>query len=232
MNGINCDGEGGWTRVAFINMTQSGATCPTGLTQKNYTNIRHPLCGRPSISDISYCASTNFSPNGLTYNKVCGQVRGYEFHHIDAFYTFNNDIDSAYVDGVSITHGSNPRKHIWTYAGGLSEGSTDTPACPCNTGYNGGLNLSATFIGSHYYCESGLDAGQSFSNVLYADDPLWDGQQCDDAESTCCPANSKMPWFYRSLDTQTSDDIELRVCSNRGDTEEEIPIDIMEFYIK
>ena len=28
-------------------------------------------------------------------------------------------IDIPYVDGVSITHGASPRKHIWTYAAGL-----------------------------------------------------------------------------------------------------------------
>ena len=34
MEGTNCGGEGGWTRVAYVNMSQSGATCPEGLTQK------------------------------------------------------------------------------------------------------------------------------------------------------------------------------------------------------
>ena len=234
MNGINCDGEGGWTRVGYLNMTQSGATCPTGLTQKNFTNIDHPVCGRESIGDISYCASTNFSTKELTYHKVCGQVRGYQFNHIDAFYSFSahNNIDSPYIDGVSITHGTNPRNHIWTYIGGLYEDGASITACPCNTGYSGGVNVTATFIGSHYYCESGLNPGVPFSPVLYATDPLWDGQQCDGPESTCCPANSKMPWFYRSLDTQTTDNIELRICSNRGVTEEDVPIDIMELYIK
>uniref|UniRef100_A0A1X7SGE9 Uncharacterized protein n=1 Tax=Amphimedon queenslandica TaxID=400682 RepID=A0A1X7SGE9_AMPQE len=71
MNSINCDGEGGWTRVGYLNMTQSGATCPTGLIQKNYTNIDHPLCGK--VAGNMGCASTTFSTNGLTYNKVCGQ---------------------------------------------------------------------------------------------------------------------------------------------------------------
>ena len=227
MNGINCDGEGGWTRIGYLNMSQSGATCPTGLTQQNFNNIDHPVCGKVAAG----CASTAFSSNGLTYNKVCGQVRGYQYADTDAFYHLGSGIDSAYVDGVSITHGSNPRKHIWTYAGGNIESDTTADGCPCNTGFNGNRNLSATFIGSHYYCESGLDPGQSVSDVLYAADPLWDGQQCDDAESTCCPANSKMPWFYRSLDTQTSDDTELRLCSTIA-TSEDTPVDIIELYIK
>uniref|UniRef100_A0A1X7SG80 Uncharacterized protein n=1 Tax=Amphimedon queenslandica TaxID=400682 RepID=A0A1X7SG80_AMPQE len=114
MNGINCDGEDGWTRVGYFNMTESDATCPAGLIQKNFTNIDHPLCGR--LANSSTCISTTFSSNGLTYNKVCGQVRGYQSFRARAFLNFQNDIENFTVDGVSITHGSNPRKHIWTYA--------------------------------------------------------------------------------------------------------------------
>lgn len=31
MEGLNCDGEGGWTRIGYLNMTAPGATCPSGL---------------------------------------------------------------------------------------------------------------------------------------------------------------------------------------------------------
>ena len=34
MEGTNCGGQGGWMRVAHVNMSQSGASCPQGLTQK------------------------------------------------------------------------------------------------------------------------------------------------------------------------------------------------------
>ena len=37
MEGIHCDGESGWTRVAFINMSEPGSSCPPGLVQ--YDNI-------------------------------------------------------------------------------------------------------------------------------------------------------------------------------------------------
>ena len=67
-------------------------------------------------------------------------------------------------------------------------------------------------------------------HILYPDDPLWDGQQCNGLEGPCCPANSTMPWFYRSLDTHTNDDIELRVCGTF--TDEDTPLDIIELYIK
>ena len=41
MEGTNCGGEGGWTRVAY--MTQTGATCPVGLNQRSFNNKSY--CG-------------------------------------------------------------------------------------------------------------------------------------------------------------------------------------------
>ena len=232
MKGTHCDGKGGWTRVAYLNMTESGATCPPGLSQQEYNNINHGLCGRPSSSSSAGCSSTTFSTLGLNYYKVCGQVRGYQYHSSDAFEPLSAGIDSYYVDGVSITYGLNPRTHVWTYAGGLTEDRIDLFACPCNKGYSGGRNVASTFIGSHYYCESALDPGKSWTNVLYANDTLWDGKNCSSREASCC-TNSKMPWFNRLLDDMTQDDIELRVCGNGGvSNDEDTPLDIIELYVR
>ena len=229
MEGINCDGEGGWTRIAYLNMTEPNATCPTGLILQEYDNIDHPLCGR---DDKVGCNSAIFSSTGLMYSKVCGQVRGYQYSTSDAFLSLGNGIDSYYVDGVSITYGrTNPCKHIWTYAAGVSEQRNGSATCPCNTGFDGSRDPASTFIGSHYYCESGNPIS-GLSPVLYADDTLWDGQQCNGLEGPCCPANSTMPWFYRSLDAHTNGDIELRLCASNLHDNEEVPLDIIELYIK
>ena len=37
MEGSHSDGEGGWTRVAFVNMSEPYSSCPPGLVQ--YDNI-------------------------------------------------------------------------------------------------------------------------------------------------------------------------------------------------
>ena len=63
MEGTNCGGEGGWMRVAYVNMTQPGATCPQGLTQTSYNN--KSLCGNFGYG----CNSTVFSTL-----VECGQV--------------------------------------------------------------------------------------------------------------------------------------------------------------
>ena len=113
MEGTNCNGEGSWTRVAFVNMSQPGATCPTGLTQIQLSGLT--LCGRGASNLIQ---STFFTTHGLNYSAVCGRVRGYQSGTPSAFEN-SVPIDEAYAEGVSITHGTSPRKHVWTYAVGF-----------------------------------------------------------------------------------------------------------------
>lgn len=208
-------------------MTVPCATCPNGLTQQNYSNIAHPLCNR---APGNYCDSTFFSTQGQTYSKICGRVRGYQFGDIDSFISIAVGIDNMYIEGVSITHGRNPRQHIWTYAAAITEDDLSASGCPCSTGYAGGINIATTFVGSHYYCESGIRSHQLVTSVLYPNDTLWDGQQCNGPEAPCCQGSSTMPWFYRSLGTHTSDDIELRLCG--GHDGESTPLDIIELYVK
>ena len=231
MNGTHCDGKGGWNRVAYLNMTESGVTCPPGLSLYQYNNIDHGLCGRPRSILSAGCSSTIFSTLGLKYYKVCGQVRGYQYGSPSAFLPLSKGIDSYYVEGVSITYGQNPRTHIWTYAGGLTENRVDAHACPCNKGYASSKNVASSFVGNHYYCEAGLDPGKQWTKFLYANDPLWDGKACDSHEGSCC-TNSKMPWFYRILDDITQDDIELRMCSDEAASNEDTPLDIIELYVR
>ena len=231
MNGTHCDGKGGWTRVAYLNMTESGTTCPRGLSLQQYNNIDHGLCGRPTSSSSGGCNSTTFSTLGLNYYEVCGQLRGYQYNSPDAVHRLNKGIDSYYVDGVSITYGQNPRTHIWTYVVGRKENLFFVGGCPCNTGYIAGSKVSSSFIGSHYYCESGLDPGKNWTSVLYANDPLWDGKNCDSNEVSCC-TNSKLPWFYRVLNDITRENIELRVCGDEPTSNERTPLDIIELYVR
>ena len=153
-------------------------------------------------------------------------MRGYQFGSSNGFNTGTINIDSDYVDGVSITYGSNPHQHIWKYAAGLYETRLDSTGCPCNSGNS---TSPPPFVGNDYYCESG--SYSSYSYILYPDDPLWDGQNCNGPESTCC-TNPNMPFFVKSLNETTTEDIELRVCSSGGTRNEEIPLYIIEVYVK
>ena len=225
MEGTNCGGEGGWTRVASVNMSQSGATCPQGLTQRLIFGNNY--CGRNIIG----CQSTYFSTHGLSYSRVCGRLRGYQYGGTDAFkagidnqYT---SADSNYVDGASITYGSNPRKHVWTYASGIVEYLINHKySCPCN---NGSTYQAPSFVGSDYYCESG--SMQSEMHVFHSD-LLWDGQQCTGLEGPCCN-HPNMPWFNMTLSETTTENIELRLCGDNSLTADgNVLIELIELYIR
>ena len=141
----------GWVRVANLNMTDLDQQCPEKL-QLSFTNSVR-LCGRSSIGPG--CDSVTFTAYGVQYQQVCGRVRGYQYRSPDAFYTtcsWSCTVDDSYVDGISITHGDRPRKHIWTYAAGLTEAYTYSKCCPCSGG-----TPPPNFVGSDYYCESGLN---------------------------------------------------------------------------
>ena len=215
----------GWVRVANLNMTDPEQLCPENLNLSYTNTIR--LCGRRTDSR---CDSVAFTSYGVQYRQVCGRVRGYQFRSPDAFSSTHCPapctIDNPYVDGVSITHGASPRKHIWTYAAGVYE-NEGRDTCPC-TGYG---TSSPAFVGSDYYCESALSGPPWEPPVLYSNDTLWDGQDCDGLEGTCCdPPN--LPWFCKELPQPTTDNIEFRLCGDESRTNEDIPIDLVQLYIQ
>ena len=233
MEGSDCDSKGGWMRVGYLIMSEPGGTCPPGLTSHQYNNIDHGLCSRP-VSSSGSSPSVFFSTYGVIYNKICGRVIGYQYGSPDGFppnlgggYLYNPNIDNIYDYGVSITYDSNPRKHVWTLGVGVFDYSACVYCCPCNTGNTGTV---PSFVGSDHYCESGIASG-GWSSVLYANDPLWNGQQCGGLEGPCC-TNSKMPWFIKTLNENTNKDIELRVMADESTSNEDIPLDIIELYIR
>ena len=132
-----------------------------------------------------------------------------------AYITNNNlTIDDVYVDGVSITYLNTPRKHIWMYAGGpymilLLITSFTICNCPCKQNSTG---ITPPYVGTDYLCESGFSicCGHEW-NTVFAADPLWDGQQCGGLEAPCC-THPNMPWFIKTLNETTTENIELRLC--------------------
>ena len=212
-------------RVANLNMTDPDQQCPENL-QLSYTNLIQ-VCRRRTGG----CDSVTFTTHGVRYRQVCGRVRGYQFASPDAFKQIAHcpapcTIDNPYVDGVSITHGASPRMHIWTYAAGYTENEVETATCPCT----GSGASPPDFVGSDYYCESGLTT-HPWDFVVYSDDPLWDGEDCDGLERTCCdPPN--LPWFCKELPQPTTDNLEVRICGDENLSNEDTPIDLVQLYIQ
>ena len=229
---LNCGGhKGGWMRIADLD-TSRGDDCPTGWSKLTTpTDPSHPtldVCR--STSDDPGCYSTIFTVNGTSYHKVCGKVRGYQGLTTDAFGGPRNtgkDINNPYVDGVSITLG-NPRKHVWTYASGISEGEDrGTSNCPCS--HTPGAPAHA-FIRDHYYCESGFEATKQVA-LFYTDDTLWDGSGCIHAANNCC-TNIDMPWFFRKFPIAQKDDIEVRICVDQAFSDESVVVDQLQLFVK
>ena len=196
-----CAGIGGrWTRIAHFN-TNSGDDCPSGWIKNNLTDYRNTryFCRPPGRSPKgNLCYSTQFSiPNGISYTSVCGRVQGYQKGLTSGFRGGNRNrtLNKAYVDGVSITHGSEPRHHIWTYAVGWTEYPHHRWGCPCNSN---AAPQPPSYINDNYYCDSG-SIEPPFAEGYFLRDPLW-GLGClefqtSEFNKTCC-SNEHQPWFY------------------------------------
>ena len=232
-----CGSGGGWTRLAYLDMTDSTENCPSGFKLYQSGGVR--ACGR-ATSSVGSCTSVQFPSNRISYSQVCGRVVGYQYASPDAIDTTiggissHNDINSYYVDGVSITRGS-PRQHVWTLMAGITEASYFKNTrdarynCPCSQGSPQNSTLQS-FIGNDYYCESG-NPNNVFHFTLYTSDPLWDGKGCGSLEGNCCTAPG-LPWFHKVLNTTTTDYLELRVCGDQETTNDDVPVSFYELYVK
>ena len=210
-----------WRLVAYINMDQQGAVCPPQLTQVHNTTTNQRACGRTVNNS---CSSITYHTGSKNYTDVCGRVRGYQFGEMNAFgpaYYQGQRINGSYVDGISITTGS-PRRHLWTYA--VRKNEIGGEFCPC-ANIPGVTVQIPSFVDNHYYCEAG------FVNTTYGktawEDPLWDGEGCTIAGNKCC---ERYGWFHRDIPS-TTDNIEVRWCSNYLRTHEDIYTDLVEIWV-
>ena len=205
----SCGGvTGGWMRVAYLDMTNSSHQCPSGLRQRTDSGVRS--CA--ASSDTATCSSVLYRSHGIQYSRVCGKIIAYQANTVDGFFAIfrarEPRIDSNYVDGVSLTHGNPPRKHIWSFAAGPCPGRAPAPA----------------FVNNHYFTD-----GLAHRQPLDVHNPLWDGVDC--GTNTCCRLNNP-PWFHRQFPQPTADDIEMRVCRDQERGDEDVAIKVIEIYVQ
>ena len=208
---------GGWSRVAYLNMTDPTHQCPPAWREIT-TPVR--TCGRTNETVLSPlhlnpgslggCSSVSFSSYNISFSHICGKIIGYQFATPDSFAAFAagfTEIEDPYVDGVVITRGTE-KEHVWTFAAG----SEDYPSIP-------------SFVGQDYFCEARSVVG---TGPFYSDDPLWDGEDCGTG-SSCC---NDPPYFCKSLPEPTTDDIEVRLCGDEGLANEDTPIELIEIFVQ
>ena len=219
------DSDGKWMRIAFLNMSDPSAQCPDA-----WREVESPIltCRRQYQKSIS---SVTYSSHGIPYSRVCGRITAYYFGETEAFVGFvsqnQSTLDDAYVDGISITYGQNPRKHIWTFAAG--RGTTGGITCPCSTIH---MITVPPFIHEEYFCERGITT--NFNLSFIDSNPLWDGHGCT-GSSTCCEFNNP-PWFCKQLIESTTEDIEIRVMGSVGPSfsleNEDTPVQLIEIFVQ
>ena len=103
---VNCDMElecgghkGGWTTIVKLD-TSKGDSCPSGWS-KITTPGDLPKVVYRSGNDAGGCYSAIFTTYNITFNKICGQVKGYQKGNPNAFSSTKSI--NKYVDGLSIT---------------------------------------------------------------------------------------------------------------------------------
>ena len=213
--------ETGFTNVYFLDMKDSCQDCPTNF-KLNVDGSRR-LCGK-GISG-SGCSSLVIPLNGQKYSRVRGRVVAYQYASPDAFHSGSTNINGVYVDGISITHGTNPRKHVWTLAASLYPYRNSVVTCP-GTGHG---KAQPSFVGDNYFCSTGNLDNAPWQRKLY-DTPLFSTVtgNCE----LCSGASYDIPYFCRQLPQPTTDDLEVRICLNQPLSDEDIRVESIELYIQ
>ena len=230
----SCGGAGGWTRAAYLNMSDPNQQCPSNW---NLTTTPIRGCGR-RVTGRRQCDSVTYSVHGRTYSSVCGRILAYQRGEVYAFYyaiTRNLDtIDTAYLSGVSLTHGpAETRQHIWSFVVASYEQDPHYSTyvnCPCTNTAVSWPHQVPSFINNDYFCDTGNPGPGSSFTTYYTDDPLWDGKGCS-STSTCCEFNTP-PWFCKSLPQPTSDDLEIRNCYTDPSFATDNLITLIDVYVK
>ena len=226
---------GGWSRVAYLNMTDPTHQCPPAwreITEPvrtcGRTNETVPLPNDPTL--LGGCSSVSFSTYNISFSYICGRIIGYQFASTDAFHAYTisryTRLEDPYVDGVVVTRGTE-KEHVWTFAASLTESGFLPFVCPCTNSQS--TQSIPSFVGQDYFCETGVTGSWSLG-TFYLDDPLWDGEDCGSG-STCCELHDP-PYFCKSLTEPTTDDIEVRICADESPFNDDTPIELIEIFVQ
>ena len=210
----SCNGiRGRWRRIAYLSNNISPVECPMGFQVITDPNVP-ALCKRNPIG--AGCSSITYSTNGNSYSQVCGTIHGSYFGDPDGFKSFssirfksaNTLLRDNYVDGISLTHGTMNEHHIWTLSAIVN---FDNPTDICSVCDDN----KPSYVGMDYSCDVVEQCRDSCSPRQ-----IWGDNQCKGSNT-----------FFKNLMQPTSDDIEMRVCTDQDENDEEIFLSFVELYV-
>ena len=151
---FSCNGiPGRWKRIAYLNTDENQISCPSGFEIRSDTS-NPPLCRL--IHSNQGCNSVIYPSNGTSYSQVCGTVRVHPEGTPDGFQDFfrktepiDATLEGNYVDGVSFTHGTSPRSHIWTYSPVTSIGTGSDRCSLCDNNKPSSIGTDYTCVAAH-----------------------------------------------------------------------------------
>ena len=225
---LDCDGVvGGWRQIADIDPS-TGSGCPEGFFQENFSPPGQPpsfLCAPVSAAGPGCLVSLFFPVNSIEYGQVCGRIIGiydqstFDLTGFGSLTGGTGTIDGLYVEGISLTYGSSPRTHIWTFAATNVGRDPSNNTCPC-------VSVSAPqppgFVGNNYFCDS-------------TSAPVWDGNECSGSDNCSCTEDqgNGPPLFLRTFDTPVAEDIEMRLCTDSaGAARDSVDPSLVELYVR
>ena len=99
---------------------------------------------------------------------------------------------------------------------------TDISNCPCK---QNSVAVVPPFVGIDYYCDSGQFYCCYYSPETF-ENALWDGPQCNDD----APPNT--PWFIKTLNETTTENIELRICDVAVFHYGQVLLELIELFVR
>ena len=213
--------DGHWKRAIYLN-----------VEEKRFANA-NGWRGCSQTEGIVSCKSIHQNQTNDMYTKVCGMIRAsYKASsQKDTTFAFENyllraqskvsgqsAINSAYLDGVSVTYGNSPnRSHVWSFVVPQNQNNgmyKPQKNCLCSNNDSYWPFIVPDFIENNSFCDSNKKRETT----------LWSGEDCSQS-STCCRDVDHPSWFCTTLAGSVQDKLEVRYF---GDT---IDISLIEIYI-
>jgi len=219
-------GRAGYMRVADMDMTRPADNCPATLQPRTDLCDKR-LCGRGKAGPG--CSVVTYSTHGIPYQRVCGRVLAYQIGSPNGFFAYHLDpsvsLSEAYVDGVSLTWGSAPSGHIWTFAAAANASMGDLSVFSCSGHWPLPSDLGPGFVDGHYFCDGLSEEGGCVR-------PLWSESGSGlDGSSSGQTSMSRM-WFCVELGQTVTEDVQLRVCGNEDVSNEDTPLETVMLYVQ